>query len=108
MTPETAPELTPGTQAQTPTPELYVSVKRAAEILGYSPSTLRKKLDDDRKAEREGRPTTGPPWKVMPDGKSIRYHVPTLLAWAASGQERGEVHYAEKIRELQKRRAGKK
>jgi len=104
---ETA-EPTPGTQAQTPTPELYVGVKRAAEILDYSTSTLRKKLDDDRKAKREGRSPTGPPWRVMPDGKSIRYSIRALLAWAASGEERGEVHYADKIRELAQKRHPKK
>lgn len=96
-------ESTPTTKPEV-RPDGYVGVKGAASILDYSESTLRKKLDDDRKAKREGRPPTGPPWIVMPDGKSIRYRVADLLAWAASGQERGEVHYAEKIRKLAQKR----
>ena len=101
-------EPTPSDELPPITPESYVGVKRAAEILDYSESSIRKMLDQDRKAKREKRPPTGPPWTVMPGGKNIRYRVADLLAWAASGQERGEVHYADKIRALAQKRQVKK
>ncbi|HBZ44056.1 MAG TPA: excisionase [Maritimibacter sp.] len=66
-----------------PEKPLYVDTPTAAGLLGLSRSSLEK--------YRHYRDPKGPPFAVFGRG-SIRYHVPSLLAWA---QERTVHHGAE-------------
>lgn len=54
---------------------LYVTTEDAAQLLGLSRSSLEK--------YRHFRDPNGPPFTVFGRG-SIRYHTPSLLAWAES------------------------
>ena len=52
---------------------LYVNTKTAAKVLGLSRSSLEK--------ARFYRRQDGPPYVVF-GNRSVRYHLPSLLAWA--------------------------
>jgi predicted DNA-binding transcriptional regulator AlpA len=56
----------------------FLTRRKAAELLGVSEALLRKL---DREARRSGCPDEAPP-VVRVGSKLVRYHEPSLLAWA--------------------------